>query len=90
MGKVEASNSTKLSKRVFHFIRIRLFMEERTEDSTDRDWSLNLSVFLVPRGDWDPVVSDRFYGSDDPSSIVSMVSLTSYKTRGHIAYLATN
>ena len=29
-------------------------------------------------------MTDRFYGSDDPDPIVSVVSLTSYQTRGHI------
>ena len=61
------------------------------EDSARRRLSLNLSLFLVPGGAGDPVVravSDRFYGPSDPSSIVSMVSLTSYQTRGYIHNVA--
>ena len=56
------------------------------EDAADS--SLNLSLFLVPGGDSDPLSSVwwliGFMAQMTRAQFLSVVSLTSYQTRGHI------
>ena len=58
IGKVQTSNSHKLLK-TFQRRRFSFYMNEPlfVEDAADRDSSLNLSLFLVPGGDSDPLSS---------------------------------